>query len=75
MSKILKVKDIAKQYGVSSKSVMEELAGMLGKEEMPCVNVYEHFKAKGISARTVENAKQELGVKSVKRGGAWYRQR
>lgn len=55
--------------------VMEELAGMLGKEEMPCVNVYEHFKAKGISARTVENAKQELGVKSVKRGGAWYWQR
>ena len=26
MSKILKVKDIAKQYGVSSKSVMKELA-------------------------------------------------
>ncbi len=27
LSKILKVKDIAKQYGVSAKSVMEELAG------------------------------------------------
>jgi len=55
--------------------VMEELAGMLDKEEIPCVDIYDHFKKQGISARTVENAKQELGVKSVKRGGAWYWQK
>ena len=31
-----------------------------------------HFEDMGISQRTVENAKKKLGVRSTKRGDAWY---
>ena len=39
MSKILKVKDIAKQYGVPSRTVLEELAGQIIEETRYVENV------------------------------------
>jgi len=38
----------------------------------PCTEIYEKCRAQGISDRTTDKAKWQLGVKSVKRGERWY---
>ena len=52
--------------------VIEILQVALAEGEVPAQEVYDFFKDAGISNRTVENAKRELGIKSVKRGDRWY---
>ena len=51
---------------------VEALLRLLGGGEIPCSEVYEYCEELGISGRTVDKAKRELGVKSVKRGSRWY---
>ncbi len=45
---------------------------LLSEGEKPCIAVYEYCLAQGISKRTVDKAKQELGVISRKRNDRWY---
>ena len=40
-------------------------------QEVPASSVFTQARTLGVSKRTIENAKQELGVKSVKRGSSW----
>lgn len=40
-------------------------------EEVPASSVFTQARTLGVSKRTIENVKQELGVKSVKRGSSW----
>ena len=49
-----------------------ELTGLLTGKELPQTEIMKHFEDMGISQRTVENAKKKLGVRSTKRGDAWY---
>ena len=49
-----------------------ELTGLLTGKELPQKEIMKHFEDMGISQRTVENAKKKLGVRSTKRGDAWY---
>lgn len=51
---------------------ISELTELLMGKELPQRDVITHFEQKGISRRTVENAKKKVGVKSTKRGDAWY---
>ena len=58
-------------YGDGFKSTktecaVEELAKLLADCALPCSEVYSHFDKMGISRRTVDNAKKELGVRSRK---------
>lgn len=47
----------------------EELAGQC--EEIPARDAYRLFAQKGFSQRTVEKAKREIGLTSIKRGKIW----
>ena len=47
----------------------EELAET--HDEIPSADAYRLFAQKGFSQKTVENAKRELGLTSVKRGKGW----
>ncbi|MBQ2072166.1 MAG: AAA family ATPase [Oscillospiraceae bacterium] len=44
----------------------------MDSEEIPCQQVYDFYGGNGISKRTVDGAKKKLGIRSVKRGDAWY---
>jgi hypothetical protein len=55
-----------------AESAVEELATLLELGELPCSEVYDFFEEIGISRRTVDNAKKELGVQSHKRSLGWY---
>jgi hypothetical protein len=55
-----------------AESAVEELATLLEFSELPCSEVYDYFEEMGISRRTVDNAKKELGVQSHKRSTNWY---
>jgi len=45
---------------------------MLRDGEIPTSEVYNRLSEHGIGRRTAENAKQSSGVRSVKKGAAWY---
>ena len=45
---------------------------MARQEEVPSNEAFALFAQRCFKRKTVENAKQELGLKSVKRGSAWY---
>ena len=55
-----------------AQQAIDDLQSLLSNGEMPSNEIIEYFKEKGISRRTVENAKQELGIKAVKHGDVWY---
>ena len=55
---------------MQAQEVFEELAAR--QEEVPSNEAFALFAQRGFKRKTVENAKQELGLKSVKRGSAWY---
>lgn len=40
-------------------------------KQIPASSVFAQAKAIGVSKRTIENVKQELGVKSIKNGSSW----
>ena len=44
----------------------------MDSEEIPCQQAYDFYGGNGISKRTVDGAKKKLGIRSVKRGDAWY---
>jgi KaiC/GvpD/RAD55 family RecA-like ATPase len=50
-------------------NIMKEL---LREQEMPCGMIYEACLDQGIRKRTVDEAKKNLGVKSVKKNDRWY---
>jgi energy-coupling factor transporter ATP-binding protein EcfA2 len=63
-------------YGTDFKAkkkdcAVEELTKQLANGELPCSEVYDYFNEIGISHRTVDNAKKELGVQSHKRSYGW----
>ena len=45
---------------------------LLSAGERSAQDVYDHLKAAGISQRTAENAKRELGIKVFRQGNTWY---
>ena len=55
---------------MQAEEVFAELAAQ--QEEVPSNEAFALFAQRGFKRKTVENAKQELGLKSVKRGSAWY---
>jgi hypothetical protein len=57
-----------------SKAALAEriLRDTLLKGETPCGELYARCSEQGISKRTVDQAKKQLGVKSIKRAGGWY---
>ena len=55
---------------MQAEEVFAELAAR--QEEVPSNEAFALFAQRGFKRKTVENAKQELGLKSVKRGSAWY---
>jgi hypothetical protein len=48
------------------------LLTMLEQGQMPCVDIYEHFRELDISERTVDTAKRILKIKSIKNAGGWH---
>lgn len=40
-------------------------------KEVPASSIFAQARALGVSKRTMENVKQELGVKSIKSGSLW----
>ncbi len=50
---------------------VEELNKLLERGEIPCSEIYDYFEEIGISQRTVQNAKRELGVVSRKVSDCW----
>ena len=55
---------------MQAEEVFAELAAR--QEEVPSNEAFALFAQRGFKRKTVENAKQELGLKSVKRGSTWY---
>jgi hypothetical protein len=53
----------------SAAAIMLEL---LADEPKHCADIYAACLEAGISERTVDTAKREIGVKSVRRGDGWY---
>jgi hypothetical protein len=51
------------------RAIMLEL---LADEPKRCANIYAACLEAGISERTVDTAKREIGVKSMHRGDGWY---
>lgn len=51
---------------------VEKLQDLLSEGEVPSTEIYEYFADMGISKRTVENARKQLGVVSSKQGGKFY---
>jgi len=59
--------------GSGAKAAEEFLKKILSNEkEVPVSSIFAQTKAIGVSKRTVENVKHELGVKSIKNGVAWF---
>jgi hypothetical protein len=44
----------------------------LSEGERPCAELYAEAQRHGIGKRTMESAKQTLGIKSMKRADGWY---
>ena len=51
---------------------IESLETILSGGETPCAQIYEALRKKGIGKRSVDRAKKQLGVKSLKHGAGWY---
>jgi RecA-family ATPase len=41
-------------------------------QTVPASSIFSQAKAIGVSKRTIENVKQELGIKSIKDGASWF---
>ena len=50
----------------------EYLIDLLSSGSVAASQMDELLEAEGISKRTANRAKKELGIKSVQRGGQWY---
>lgn len=54
------------------KTAVEFLQNALSEgKEVPASSIFAQARALGVSKRTMENVKQELGVKSIKSGSLW----
>ena len=54
------------------KTAVEFLQNVLSDgKEVPASSIFAQARALGVSKRTMENIKQELGVKSIKSGNLW----
>jgi RecA/RadA recombinase len=53
-------------------SAAEIILEMTADEPRRCSEIYNACLARGISDRTVDTAKKELGVKSIRRADGWY---
>ena len=54
------------------KSAEDFLKKILSKgQTVPASSIFSQAKAIGVSKRTIENVKQELGIKSIKDGASW----
>jgi len=51
---------------------VELLLDMLAEKPVPQRDILERAEAEGISKRTMDRAKRNLGIVSVKRGTDWY---
>ena len=51
----------------------DELMELLAEQPMPSTEVEQHFKQRGISFRTVNEAKKDLGIVSYRRGDRSWR--
>ena len=63
--------DIAEDGGKLTET-MEALNVTLQSGEIACTNIYEQLRKAGVSKRTIDSAKKNLGIKSVKRADGWY---
>ena len=63
--------DITPQRGRQREKAKEFLEAFLENGEVSSVDVYAQAEEEGISRRTLERAKSELGVRSVQSGGGW----
>jgi RecA-family ATPase len=71
----ISVEELLGGYTSSSKSqqAVNLLKSMLTSlESVPANEIFEKGKQLGISKRTIDNAKHELHVKSIKVGSSWY---
>lgn len=48
------------------------LKTLLNNGDIPCTQIYEALREKGISKRSVDRAKKTLEIKSIKRTDGWY---
>lgn len=63
--------------GISTTSKKEKAENLVKNileehERFPSKEIYERGKQLGISQRTLENVKQELGIKALKEGNNWF---
>jgi len=63
--------DISPQRGRQREKAKEFLQALLEDGEVDSVQVYAQAEASGISSRTLERAKSELGVRSIQRSNGW----
>jgi len=63
--------DISPQRGRHREKAKEFLQTVLENGELPSVEIYELAESEGISRRTLERAKSELGIRSVQFAGGW----
>ena len=55
-----------------AESAANKLKLMLTDGDMPCSDIYGRFRIDGISKRTVDTAKKQLQIKSIKKSDGWY---
>ena len=50
----------------------ESLKQLLGDGDAPCMELYAILNNKGIGKRSIDRAKKQLGIKSIKHSDGWY---
>ena len=58
--------------GKKKQMAMEFLENILANGQMPYTELLELAKQKGISEKTLRNAKDELGIKAKRANNQWY---
>ena len=65
--------DLISKENSGHQVVVHELKDLLTEEDSyPASEIFAKGKTLGISKRTLENSKQELGIKSIRVGTGWH---
>jgi len=51
---------------------IDGLKTLLSDSDLPCTSIYKTLLSKGIGKCSIDRAKKQLGVKSIKRSDGWY---
>ena len=64
--------DESKSDGSKLADAVDGLKQLLNDGDVPCVEIYTALQDKGIGKRSIDRAKKQLGIKSIKHSDGWH---